>query len=321
MIEETYNGGEYEYNDIWHPGRGSYYYYYYDGYLYSGSAPGSHIPGGSAPSTPSAYGSTIIVAAPLNYTGNPNFNNFAFVDPEAILNEKCPKPPEPSIPEPATPPETPAPPAKSSSWLDRFQTVLDVAGFLPVIGSVADIINGGIHLARGNYVEAGFSVIAVVPAYGDAVAGARKVAKAADKVGDIIKTGNQADEAIDITKKIVNNNTATNEAAIIGKDTQYSRPSDFRKGVRDQVYDDATEESTKVARDPVTGKFIGRDSNWDMGHKPGYEFKKHQQSAKERGISRSEFLDEHNEPSHYRPELRSSNRGHKGEAPDNIDLW
>ena len=28
------------------------------------------------------------------------------------------------------------------------------------------------------------------------------------------------------------------------------------------------------------------DEPWDMGHKPGYEFWKHQKSAKERGISR-----------------------------------
>ena len=55
------------------------------------------------------------------------------------------------------------------------------------------------------------------------------------------------------------------------------------------------------------------DEPWDMGHKPGYEFWKHQKSAKERGISRKQFLDEHNNPEHYRPELPSSNRGHRGE--------
>jgi predicted ribonuclease toxin of YeeF-YezG toxin-antitoxin module len=55
------------------------------------------------------------------------------------------------------------------------------------------------------------------------------------------------------------------------------------------------------------------DEPWDMGHKPGYEFRKHQASARERGIPRDQFLDEHNDPSHYRPELPSSNRGHDGE--------
>lgn len=33
----------------------------------------------------------------------------------------------------------------------------------------------------------------------------------------------------------------------------------------------------------------------------------------ERGITRKQFLDEHNNPDHYRPELPSSNRSHKGE--------
>ena len=30
-----------------------------------------------------------------------------------------------------------------------------------------------------------------------------------------------------------------------------------------------------------------------MGHKPGYEFRKHRASAQERGIDRKQFLDEH----------------------------
>ncbi len=54
-----------------------------------------------------------------------------------------------------------------------------------------------------------------------------------------------------------------------------------------------------------------------MGHKPGYEFKKHQQSAADREIPKKQFLDEHNAPSHYRPELPSSNRGHAREDVTN----
>ena len=58
---------------------------------------------------------------------------------------------------------------------------------------------------------------------------------------------------------------------------------------------------------------MSRDQPWDMGHRPGHEFRKHSQSAEERGISRSDFLDEHNNPDHYRPELPESNRSHRGE--------
>jgi predicted ribonuclease toxin of YeeF-YezG toxin-antitoxin module len=52
---------------------------------------------------------------------------------------------------------------------------------------------------------------------------------------------------------------------------------------------------------------------WDMDHKPGYEFRKAQDNAIDQNYTRGQFLDEYNEPSHYRPELPSSNRSHAGE--------
>ena len=93
----------------------------------------------------------------------------------------------------------------------------------------------------------------------------------------------------------------------------YSRPSGFRNGVRDEVWDNAVESSTLRVRDPGTGRFMSKDDDWDMGHMPGYEFWKHQRSAEERDIDRDQFLDEHNDPTHYRPELPFSNRSHAGE--------
>ncbi|MBO1511155.1 ribonuclease YeeF family protein [Metabacillus sp. BG109] len=95
-------------------------------------------------------------------------------------------------------------------------------------------------------------------------------------------------------------------------DKTYSRPTGFRKGVRDEVWEKAKNIDGNV-RDPLTETIMNKDEPWDMGHKPGYEFRKHQQSAMERGITRREFLDEHNNPDHYIPELPSSNRSHKGE--------
>ena len=92
----------------------------------------------------------------------------------------------------------------------------------------------------------------------------------------------------------------------------YSRPTHWRAGMRDEVWENAKDEHGRV-RDPVTGRYMSKDQAWDMGHKPGYEFHKHQESARERGISREEFLNEYFNPDHYRPELPSSNRSHKGE--------
>jgi RHS repeat-associated protein len=96
------------------------------------------------------------------------------------------------------------------------------------------------------------------------------------------------------------------------KKDPYARPSGFRKGVRQKVWNSAKGPDGKV-RDPQTKKVMKFSKAWDMGHKRGYEFRKHRASAKKRKISRKKFLDEHNVPSHYRPELPSSNRNHKGE--------
>jgi predicted ribonuclease toxin of YeeF-YezG toxin-antitoxin module len=99
-----------------------------------------------------------------------------------------------------------------------------------------------------------------------------------------------------------------------GKATRgtYDRPSKFRKGIRDKAWDAAKGKDGKV-RDPLTKKVMKRSDAWDMGHKPGYEFRKHAASAKKRGITRKKFLDEHNDATHYVPELPSSNRSHAGE--------
>ncbi|MGG3528911.1 GH-E family nuclease [Bacillus pseudomycoides] len=95
-------------------------------------------------------------------------------------------------------------------------------------------------------------------------------------------------------------------------DKTYTRPSGFRKGVRDKVWDNAKDENGHV-KDPINNEIMNKGEPWDMGHLPGYEFRKHKKSAEERGITREQFLDEHNNPDHYRPELPSSNRSHKGE--------
>ena len=102
--------------------------------------------------------------------------------------------------------------------------------------------------------------------------------------------------------------------------TCYDRPSGFRKGIRDEVWEAAIEAKTGRVRDSQTGRFMSKDMPWDMGHKEGFEFWKHQVSAEKRGVTRKPFIDEYNDPSHYRPELPSSNRNHRGEAADNIYL-
>jgi hypothetical protein len=99
----------------------------------------------------------------------------------------------------------------------------------------------------------------------------------------------------------------------------YERPSGFRNGVRDRVWQDAQNSSIDgKVRDPLTGQEMDPNQPWDMGHRYGFEFRKHQASAARRGISRDQFINEHNDPSHFRPEIPSSNQGHAGEAPDGV---
>jgi Domain of unknown function (DUF4157)/HNH/ENDO VII superfamily nuclease with conserved GHE residues len=102
------------------------------------------------------------------------------------------------------------------------------------------------------------------------------------------------------------------------KEGTYDRPT-FRKGKRDEVWEAAKKNSPDgIVRDPLTKQEIKPGDPWEMGHKPGYEFWKHQQSAAERGISRDQFNDEYNDSKIYRPETPETNASHKLEAPDEV---
>ncbi|MHC9084873.1 toxin TcdB middle/N-terminal domain-containing protein [Luteimonas sp. RIT-PG2_3] len=79
--------------------------------------------------------------------------------------------------------------APRASALDGFQTALDVAGFAPGIGIAADLLNGGIHLFRGNYGLAAMSMVGAVPLIGDAVAAGAKGARLAKAVAQSSKQG------------------------------------------------------------------------------------------------------------------------------------
>ncbi len=58
-------------------------------------------------------------------------------------------------------------PKKSRNWLSYIQTGLDILGFIPVIGEIADATNGVIYACRGDWENAVISFVAVVPMIGD----------------------------------------------------------------------------------------------------------------------------------------------------------
>ncbi len=60
---------------------------------------------------------------------------------------------------------------------DVIHGVLDVAGFIPGVGAVADLANAGLYAAEGNWLEAGLSLASAVPGIGDTIALAKKTGK------------------------------------------------------------------------------------------------------------------------------------------------
>jgi predicted ribonuclease toxin of YeeF-YezG toxin-antitoxin module len=90
--------------------------------------------------------------------------------------------------------------------------------------------------------------------------------------------------------------------------------------VRDQVWENAVNSAPDgLVRDPLTGLLMQKSEPWDIGHLPGHEFRRIQADAEAAELTRKQFLDIHNDPKIYRPELPSSNRSHALE--DMSDLF
>ncbi|MGE7912651.1 DUF6531 domain-containing protein [Lysinibacillus xylanilyticus] len=89
-----------------------------------------------------------------------------------------------------------------SSLVDGVSTALDIAGFIPVIGTFADIANAGISLARGDYMGAAMNIVGAVPIVGDAAKTAYKAGKAAKAADKAITAAKAADKAVDASKAI-----------------------------------------------------------------------------------------------------------------------
>ncbi len=71
---------------------------------------------------------------------------------------------------------------KDLSAMDIVHGALDIAGFIPVLGAVPDGINALIYVAEGDWVNAGISAFAMIPAIGDGAKAAVMGGKAAVKI-------------------------------------------------------------------------------------------------------------------------------------------
>jgi WXG100 family type VII secretion target len=90
--------------------------------------------------------------------------------------------------------------AEELSPLDTIQTVMDVAGFIPGVGDVIDLVNGGIYAARGDWTNAGLSLIAVIPVIGSLAAAGRLGAKGPKVLRSLGRLLGLSDEAAAVGK-------------------------------------------------------------------------------------------------------------------------
>ncbi|MBV9789708.1 MAG: WXG100 family type VII secretion target, partial [Chloroflexi bacterium] len=67
-----------------------------------------------------------------------------------------------------------AAPSQGTSVMDVVHGALDVAGFVPGLGAVPDLINAGIYAIEGDLGNAAMSGVAAVPIIGDAIKGVDK---------------------------------------------------------------------------------------------------------------------------------------------------
>lgn len=109
---------------------------------------------------------------------------------------------------------------EKSGWgfLDSLQLGLDIVGMIPVIGEVADVVNAGISVARGDYAGAAMSLAAAIPGAGTAVTAAKlttKAVKATKAMSKATKAVKAADKALGVSKAV--KATANAASAVKGK--------------------------------------------------------------------------------------------------------
>jgi hypothetical protein len=64
------------------------------------------------------------------------------------------------------------------TWGDVGHGALDVAGLVPVLGEGADVVNAAWYAGEGKYLDAGLSIISMVPIVGDAIGKGGRLVKA-----------------------------------------------------------------------------------------------------------------------------------------------
>jgi hypothetical protein len=94
----------------------------------------------------------------------------------------------------------------------------------------------------------------------------------------------------------------------------YGRPTSYRLGVKDGVWENAKSANGKVY--DSSGMEIKPGDPWEMGHLPEYQLAPWQRIAADQNWTRKQWLDFQNDGGIYRPELSWSNMSHVFELGD-----
>lgn len=87
--------------------------------------------------------------------------------------------------------------ASGFGFMDLVHGALDVAGFIPGLGAVADVLNAGIYALEGDYANAALSLLAAVPGVGDAAALGKMAMTVAVPLAMVAK---HSDEVVDVAR-------------------------------------------------------------------------------------------------------------------------
>jgi hypothetical protein len=114
--------------------------------------------------------------------------------------------------------------AQASDWAHG---ALDVAGFIPGLGAIPDLLNAGIYAVEGNYAAAAISAVAAVPIVGDAAKGVSMASKAAAKI-----SAHTAKEAAEKTAEVAAKKAAEKAAKEKAEKQAAERAAGGRDGGR-----------------------------------------------------------------------------------------
>jgi len=126
--------------------------------------------------------------------------------------------------------------------------VLDVVGLVPVLGAPADGANAAWYAADGGTLNAGLSAAGMVPFLGWGATGTKigiKGFKAARAVEETGLAGKGVKDAAKAAQEM------------------YPRAKTFRRGVRDQVWNQGRQDATGQIRDPLTGRPMSKNEPWE----------------------------------------------------------